>query len=250
MLNDFLTIRDGHLSLVTAAKHRIDLTARGKTPIYQSPVSPWLTTSQDRKERNRINTDRISERAGLHWMGIVHSVRAREGRFSSFCVNYRKPNAVGVRDSKLISRIEKLINSLAESNVFCTLDVNAGYWQKETDKDQKEKTAFLTHHVPFRFKRMPFGQKNAPMTTFLCELEIRSRGFLNDFVFSPTPSQHIAKSPLFYDWWRAPISPWNWRNVSSFMTLSTTLGIQNAPKHQKSWQKRRAHCEVSDRQNA
>ena len=37
------------------------------------------------------------------------------------------------------------------------LDYANGYWQVPIHDESKEKTAFVTHHGQFQFKRMPFG---------------------------------------------------------------------------------------------
>ena len=44
------------------------------------------------------------------------------------------------------------------------MDANWGYWQIEMDEASKDLTSFVSHHGLFRYKRMPFGLKNAPYT--------------------------------------------------------------------------------------
>lgn len=44
-----------------------------------------------------------------------------------FCVYYRKSNAVAVRDSYSIARMDKCIDSLGTANVLSTLVANSGY---------------------------------------------------------------------------------------------------------------------------
>ena len=60
--------------------------------------------------------------------------------------------------------MDECIDSLGDAQVFSTLDCNAGYWQIEIEEEDKDKTAFVTHHELFRFKRMSFGLRNAPST--------------------------------------------------------------------------------------
>ena len=56
------------------------------------------------------------------------------------------------------------MDSLATATVFSTLDCNAGYWQISVAPNDRDKTAFVSHHGLYRFKRMPFGLANAPGT--------------------------------------------------------------------------------------
>ncbi|CDF38306.1 unnamed protein product [Chondrus crispus] len=62
-----------------------------------------------------------------------------------FCVDYRKLNAVTVRDSYPLPRMGECIDSLGDA----------------TDRD---KTTFASHSGLYRFLRMPFALKNAPAT--------------------------------------------------------------------------------------
>jgi hypothetical protein len=48
--------------------------------------------------------------------------------------------------------------------LFSTLDANSGYWQVSMHPDDRDKTTFTYHVGTFRFKRMPFGFRNAPST--------------------------------------------------------------------------------------
>ncbi len=46
-----------------------------------------------------------------------------------FCVNHRKLNAITVRDTYPIPRMDKCIYSLRSAKIFSTLDCNSGYRQ-------------------------------------------------------------------------------------------------------------------------
>lgn len=67
--------------------------------------------------------------------------------------------------------MNEFIDSLDKARVFPTLDANSGYWQIDIDRKDIDKTAFVTHHGLFKYTRMPFGLKNAPVT-FQCTMDI------------------------------------------------------------------------------
>jgi hypothetical protein len=85
-------------------------------------------------------------------------------RSMRFCIDSRKLNAVTVRDSYPLPRMDECLNSLGDASVFSTLDCNSGYWQIPVDPMDMDKTTFTSHEGVYQFRRMPFGLKNAPAT--------------------------------------------------------------------------------------
>jgi Reverse transcriptase (RNA-dependent DNA polymerase) len=81
-----------------------------------------------------------------------------------FCVDYRKLNNLTERDVYPLPRLDECIDSLGDAVVFSTLDANSGYWQVSMHPDDRDKTTLTCHVGTFRFKRMPFGLRNAPST--------------------------------------------------------------------------------------
>ena len=69
-----------------------------------------------------------------------------------------------VTDAYPLPRMADRIESLRDARVFSTLDCNSGYWQIPVDQGDRDETTFTTHCGTNRYKRMPFGLKNAPAT--------------------------------------------------------------------------------------
>ena len=95
------------------------------------------------------------------------------------CINYRKLNSATKKDHFPLSFINQILNQLAGSSYFCFLDEYLGYNQISINPDDPEKTTFTCPFGTFAFRRMPFGQCNAPVTFQRCMTAIFS-DFLGD----------------------------------------------------------------------
>ena len=77
-------------------------------------------------------------------------------------VDYGKPDAVPVRNSYPLPRMDECIDSLSDSTLFTTLDCNRGYWQVEIAGEDHDKTTLASHSCLYCFLRMPLrSQKRA-----------------------------------------------------------------------------------------
>lgn len=79
-------------------------------------------------------------------------------------VDFRKLNAVTVKDAYPLPRIEDILDQLGHSRYFSTLDLASGYHQVSVEPVDRPKTAFSTPKGHYEFKRMPFGLTGAPAT--------------------------------------------------------------------------------------
>lgn len=81
-----------------------------------------------------------------------------------FCVDYRHLNAITVKNRYPLPIIDELLDELADSCFFTSLDLRAGYHQIRMRPGDEYKTAFKTHHGHFEFKVMPYGVTGGPST--------------------------------------------------------------------------------------
>lgn len=77
------------------------------------------------------------------------------------CIDFRKLNAITVKDKYPMPLIEEQIDKLGGNQYFTGLDLASGYYQVPTSADSIEKTAFVTPERNYEFLRMPFGLTNA-----------------------------------------------------------------------------------------
>nr|XP_027075634.1 uncharacterized protein LOC113699462 [Coffea arabica]XP_027078730.1 uncharacterized protein LOC113702002 [Coffea arabica] len=77
------------------------------------------------------------------------------------CVNFTNLNKVCPKDCYLLPRIDQLVDSTTGCEIFCFLDAFKGYHQIALDKEDQEKTSFITEYDTYCYTTRPFGLKNA-----------------------------------------------------------------------------------------
>jgi Reverse transcriptase (RNA-dependent DNA polymerase) len=140
----------------------------------------------------------VIEPSTSEWSAPIVLIPKPDGTLR-FCIDYRKLNALTVRDCYPLPRMDDCLDSLGEATIFSTLDANSGYWQLDVADEDKDKTTFTSHRGTYRFKRMPFGLINAPATFQRAMDVLLSRVlwqtaivYLDDIiVFSRTPEKHL-----------------------------------------------------------
>ena len=163
LLRKHASMWNGELGELSITKHRIDLQENAK-PAYQAPYRAGKQSRDiERQEVDRMLKAGVIEPATSEWASPVVLITKKDGSIR-FCVDYRKLNALTVKDSYPLPRMDECLDSLGDATIFSTLDCNSGYWQIPIEERDRDKTAFVTHCGVHRFKRMPFGLCNAPAT--------------------------------------------------------------------------------------
>ena len=142
-------------------QHSIDLVPDArpfKTVPYRA--SPKARELEGTELETQSGLD-VIEPAQYEWVAPVLFVPKKCGKLR-FCVDYRRLNAMTIKDSYPLPRIDDCIDSLGDAVIFSTLDANSGYWQMKIRKEDRHKTVFFTHSGVFQYVRMPFGLTNAP----------------------------------------------------------------------------------------
>ena len=84
------------------------------------------------------------EPANTDWASTVVLVPKTDGSLR-FCIDYRRLNAMTVRDAYPIPRMDEFIDSLGDAVIFSTLEFNSDYWQIPMSDEDRDKTAFVSH---------------------------------------------------------------------------------------------------------
>ncbi len=153
-----------NLGLKCAANVEHHIETRDARPIRSSPrpVTP-LEREYIREVVDTLIADDIAEPSNSPWGCTVVLAPKKDGTLR-FCCDYRRLNAITVRDVYPIPRADDVINHLGGSTIFTSLDLKNGYWQIPLTRDSREKTAFVTPDGLFQYKRLPFGLSNGTAT--------------------------------------------------------------------------------------
>ena len=161
--SDIFSKSDTDIGETNLMTHQINLT--DDTPIKQPHrrIPPQLYDEVRNHIRDMLDAGIIRESNSPYASPIV-LVRKADNSLR-FCIDYRKLNAITVKDAHALPRIDETLDNLIGSKYFSSLDLKAGYWQIPVKESDIPKTAFTAGPLGFfEFQRMPFGLVNAGAT--------------------------------------------------------------------------------------
>lgn len=196
---DVFAQHDLDLGHVSKVKHHINL--KDEAPFKQKsrPIHPNDYEAVRKHLQALLDAGVIRESESPYASPIV-VVKKKNGEVR-LCIDYRKLNALTIRDAYALPNLEEAFSALAGSKWFSVMDLKSGYYQIEMEECDKPKTAFVCPLGFYEFNRMPQGITNAP-STFQRLME-RCMGSLNlkevlvfiddIIVFSSTLEEHETR---------------------------------------------------------
>ena len=131
----------GQLGKASVMRHGIKTSASPiKQPIQRLPVA--LKKVVNTEVDKMLNNDVIGPSRSA-WSSPVVLVKKKDQSWR-FCIDFRKLNAVTVKDAYPLPHINDTLDSLAGAKYFSTLDLALDYWQVELEETDQGKTAFST----------------------------------------------------------------------------------------------------------
>lgn len=124
-----------------------------------------------------------------------------------FCVDYRKLNAITIKDRYPIPLIQETLNRLSQACWFSKFDVIAAFNKMRIKEGEEWKTAFKTRYGLYEYLVMPFGLANAPSSfqhyindTLQGYLDIFATAYIDDIlVYSNSLPEHRKHVGLVLD---------------------------------------------------
>ena len=143
----------------TSFTHKIKLTSEEpfKSKAYRIPHSQKIIVERELEKMLSIG---VIKKSNSPWSSPVVLVKKKDGSVR-FCVDYRRLNALTVKDNYPLPYIDETLEGFIGKTHFSTLDLISGYWQFLMDPESQLFTSFITHKGTFMFLRMPFGLCNA-----------------------------------------------------------------------------------------
>ncbi|KAE9051323.1 hypothetical protein PR001_g1555 [Phytophthora rubi] len=144
------------------------------------------------------------------WASPVLMIRKPDGGIR-FCIDYRRLNAVTIKDCYPMPLIDDILDVLAGAKLLSTMDIASGYSNVPMAADSVEKTAFTCKYGSFEWLVMPFGLCNAVpaferlMENVLVDLKWRTcLVYLDDcVVFSSDFPTHLVRLKQVLERFRA-----------------------------------------------
>jgi len=190
---------ESDLGLTTITEHRID--TGNARPVKQAPRRvPAALIDEEKQAVDQLLKQGVIQESSSPWASPIVLVKKKNGKVRA-CIDYRKLNAVTVKDAYPIPSTQECLDALSGAVYFSTLDMTSGYNQIPVRKEDIPKTALVTRQGLFEFKTMPFGLTNAP-ATFQHVMEIAMRGlqwtscliYLDDIIiFGSTFQEHLDR---------------------------------------------------------
>jgi len=103
----------------------------------------------------------IAEPSFSSWASPSLLVNKPDGSFT-FCMDYRKVNAITKPDSFPLPQIEDCVDQVGNVRFVSKFDLLKGYWQVPLTARAGEISAFITPSGLFSYKVMSFRLRNAP----------------------------------------------------------------------------------------
>jgi hypothetical protein len=139
--------------LTQLVEHRIETGTASPVHSYPYSVSESKVTKHQVKEMKEGGVVTLSRSP---WSSSVVLVRKKNWE-PRFCVDYRRLNALTVKDAYPLPRIEEVLHHLSGTKFFTSLDLESGcQWQVPIAKKHREKTAVATRDGLFEILRLPF----------------------------------------------------------------------------------------------
>ena len=162
LIHSFPDIMDDNPTQAKGVKHEIRV--KSPEPIKQRAykVSPYQREIL-KKEIDYLIANNLAKESESSWASPCILVGKPDGTYR-MCTDFRKVNAVTIKDSYPIPLVDEIIDQVAGAKYLTKIDLLKGYYQVPMHENSREISAFITPFGLYEYTVMPFGLCNAPST--------------------------------------------------------------------------------------
>lgn len=141
-ISAFDLAQKGTKPLIPASRTRHTINMSSAAPIRQKPhsVSPSERQVINEQVHEMMKKEVIQESASP-WAAPVILVKKKDGSWT-FCVDYRRLNAVTKKKVYPLPRIDDAIDCLHSASYFSSVDLRLGYWQIPMHPEHKDRLCY------------------------------------------------------------------------------------------------------------
>ena len=202
---EIFSLYDGDLGFCDALKHSIPTTT--DEPVYLPHWQIPVQLQQDVRKYLELWLNKgIIRPSKSPYASQVVIICKKSGKIK-LCVDFQKLNAISIRDSFLLPRIEEALQAVQAAVWFTSFDLPQGYLQMAMEEANIPKTAFRAGSSGlFKFIRMPIGLTSARASFCrLMEMVIGDQQFvtllfyLDDiYIFANSANQMLDRIELVF----------------------------------------------------
>jgi hypothetical protein len=164
--SDVFTWRTSNLTGVSRdiIEHKLEVnpSARPKEHRLRKMSDEKITTVKAEVQR-LLDASFIREVYYPSWLTNVVMVKKKNGKWR-MCTDFIDLNKFCLKDDFLLTRIDKIVDSVAGCEIMALLDCFSGYHQIWFQEEDQEKMSFIMPFGTYYYLRMPEGLKNAGPT--------------------------------------------------------------------------------------
>jgi len=198
---------------------------------------------QNEKCQELLDNDIIEQAPSSNYASppVIVAKKDADGQLtdSLFSIDYRRINDATTADLYPMPLPEEIFRECRGARVFSKLDLRAGYHQVPLTESCRNVTAFWWNNNLWRYKRLPFGLKNAP-AEFQKRVDLHlgqagllhcCRAFMDDLIiFSPDGDSHAEHVSVVLDCLQAEDYECIRRRVASVHQGSNTWDTSSQPR--------------------